>query len=152
MEVTAVRVVIGLGANVGDRRGNIDRALAMLAATEGVEVVAVSPIAETAPVGPPQDPYLNGAVLVRTTLSLRELLDAALAIEQSLGRVRGERWGPRTLDLDLLWSDGPPVNEPGLVVPHPELMNRTFALGPLLAVLPDASDDLWQALLALHLR
>ncbi len=150
--MTRTRVVIGLGANMGDRRGNIDRAIAMLAATEGVEVLAVSPIAETAPVGPPQDPYLNGAVLVRTTLSLRALLDAALAIEQSLGRVRGERWGPRTLDLDLLWSDGPAVNEPGLVVPHPELMNRTFALGPLLAVLPDAPDDLWQALLALHLR
>lgn len=150
--MTATRVVIGLGANVGDRRANIDRAIAMLAETPGVELLAVSPIAETAPVGPPQDPYLNGAVLVRTTLSLRALLDASLDIERALGRVRGERWGPRTLDLDLLWSDGSPVNEPGLVVPHPELMNRAFALGPLLAVLPDAPDALWEALLALHLR
>lgn len=151
--MTTQRVVIGLGANVGDRRGNIDGAIAALRMTSGVHVLRVSSVQETAPVGPPQDPYLNAAVLVETTLSLRALLDEALRIEAGLGRVRGEqRWGPRTVDLDLLWSDGPPVSEPGLTVPHPELLNRSFALAPLLEVLDDAPAVLRDALAKLNLR
>jgi 2-amino-4-hydroxy-6-hydroxymethyldihydropteridine diphosphokinase len=128
------RSFVGLGSNLGDPREQIGRALDLLAAEQGVEVVAVSALRETDPVGYEDQPrFLNGAVELRTSLSARELLERLLGIERRLGRVRGEgpRFGPRTIDLDLLLHGDEIVAEPGLVVPHPRLHERRFALEPL---------------------
>jgi 2-amino-4-hydroxy-6-hydroxymethyldihydropteridine diphosphokinase len=137
------RIVIGLGSNLGDRLGTITTAVDQLRTHRGVHVLKRSPLYETpAAGGPPQGDYLNGAVLIVTAEPARGILDWLLAIERSLGRVRpdAERWGPRTIDLDLLWIEGEAVAEPGLEVPHPRLAERTFALRPLLDVAPDAVD------------
>ncbi len=100
-------------------------------------VTAVSEIRETEPVGPvEQGPFLNGAVRIETDLGPRELLERLLAVEQRLGRVREERWGPRTIDLDLLLYGDLVVDEPGLTVPHPRLHERRFALEPLADLAP----------------
>lgn len=100
-----------------------------------------SQLYETAPVGgPAQGDYINAALLVHTAWSARCLLEVALEIELLHGRVRGERNGPRTLDIDLLWVEGEVVDEPSLTVPHPRLLERAFALIPLLEVAPDACD------------
>lgn len=119
-------------------------AVRRVGALEGVEVVARSHVYETAPVGgPPQPPYLNAAIAVTCMLSPARLLTALLRIEVALGRVRGGgevRFGPRTIDLDVLWIDGLVVDEPGLTVPHPRLTARAFAVVPLLDVAPDAAD------------
>ena len=126
------RAYVGLGANLGDRQEFLDRAVALLAATDGVQLLAVSELLETDPVGLVDQPrFLNGAAAVETTLSARELLEVLLGIERTLGRVRGERWGPRTIDLDLLLYGDTVVDEPGLEVPHPRLHERRFALEPL---------------------
>ena len=128
------RSFVGLGANLDDPGGSIARAVDLLGAEDGVEVVAVSTLRETDPVGYADQPrFLNGALELRTTLSARELLDRLLAIERSLGRVRGEgpRFGPRQIDLDLLLYGGQVIDEPGLQVPHPRLHERRFALEPL---------------------
>ena len=132
------RAYIGLGANLGDRDATLERATTLLKAVEGVEVIAVSEFRETDPVGVIDQPrFLNGAAAVETTLSTRELLDALLGIERALGRVRGERWGPRTVDLDLLLFGDEIVDAPGLRVPHPRLHERRFALGPLAELDPE---------------
>jgi 2-amino-4-hydroxy-6-hydroxymethyldihydropteridine diphosphokinase len=127
------RAYVGLGANLGDREATLRRAVELLAGVEGVEVVAVSELRETEPVGVVDQPaFLNGAVAVETSLSPRELLDSLLRVELQLGRVRdGTRWGPRTVDLDLLVYGDEVVDEPGLRVPHPRLHERRFALEPL---------------------
>ena len=127
------RAYIGLGANVGPREETLRRAVALLAGEEGVEVVGVSTLQETEPVGVVDQPrFLNGAMAVETTLSARELLDVLLRTERTLGRVRdGTRWGPRTVDLDLLVYADEVVDEPGLRVPHPRLQERRFVLEPL---------------------
>ena len=126
------RAYVGLGANLGPREVTLLRAVDLLGAAEGVELVAVSQLRETEPVGPvEQPPFLNGAVAVETTLAPRELLELLLGVERSLGRVRSERWGPRTIDLDLLLYGGETLDEPGLEVPHPRLHERRFALEPL---------------------
>jgi 2-amino-4-hydroxy-6-hydroxymethyldihydropteridine diphosphokinase len=124
---------VGLGANLGDREANLRAAVDGLAAVEGIEVVAVSSFRDTAPVGYVDQPrFLNGAVAVETTLSPRELLDALFAVERTLGRTRdGPRYGPRTIDLDLLLFGDEAVDEPGLRVPHPRLHERAFVLEPL---------------------
>jgi 2-amino-4-hydroxy-6-hydroxymethyldihydropteridine diphosphokinase len=127
------RVYIGLGANLGDRETTIRAALAALDEEDGIELVAVSTLRETKPVGVgPQPLFLNGAAELETTLSARELLDRLLTIEQRFGRVRvpGEH-GPRTLDLDLLLYGDEQIDEPGLTVPHPRLHERAFVLEPL---------------------
>jgi 2-amino-4-hydroxy-6-hydroxymethyldihydropteridine diphosphokinase len=94
---------VGIGSNLGDRETNLRRAIELLSAEEGIDVVGVSEIRETEPVGPvEQGPFLNGAVQVETSLPPGELLERLLAVESRLGRVRAERWGPRTIDLDLL--------------------------------------------------
>ena len=130
------RAYVGVGANLGDRRATIRAALAALP-----EVIAVSELRETAPVGVvDQPPFLNGAAALETELSPRELLDLLLAVERRLGRERRERrerWGPRTIDLDLLLYGDEAVDEPGLTVPHPRLHERRFALEPLLDLDPD---------------
>ncbi len=127
------RAYIGLGANLGDRDATIRAALAALGEEDGIEVVAVSTLRETDPVGVgPQPVFLNGAAELETTLSARELLDRLLATELRFGRVRvpGEH-GPRTLDLDLLLYGDEQIDEPGLTVPHPRLRERAFVLEPL---------------------
>ena len=132
------RAYVGLGANLGPREVTLLRAADLLAAADGVEVVAVSQLRETEPVGlVEQPPFLNGAVAIDTSLTPRALLDLLLEIERSLGRVRGERWGPRTIDLDLLAYGDERVDEEGLHVPHPRLHERRFALEPLAELDPE---------------
>jgi 2-amino-4-hydroxy-6-hydroxymethyldihydropteridine diphosphokinase len=129
---------VGLGANVGPREVTLLRAVDLLAEADGVEVLAVSQLRETDPVGIVDQPrFLNGAARIDTSLSPRALLELLLRIEQSLGRVREERWGPRTVDLDLLVYGGLTVDEPGLRVPHPRLHERRFALEPLAELDPE---------------
>jgi 2-amino-4-hydroxy-6-hydroxymethyldihydropteridine diphosphokinase len=118
---------VGLGSNLGDREATIRRAIAALPG-----VIAVSELRETDPVGVTEQPaFLNGAVALETELSPGELLASLLAVERELGRERRERWGPRTIDLDLLLYGTETVDEPGLTVPHPSLHERRFALEPL---------------------
>ena len=124
---------VGLGSNLGDREATI---LASVAALRGV--VAVSTLRETEPVGVTEQPaFLNGAVALETELEPRELLNHLLAVERELGRERRERWGPRTIDLDLLLYGTEIVKEPGLTVPHPHLHERRFALEPLAELDPE---------------
>ena len=129
-----VRAYIGLGSNLGDREATILAAVERLAEEPGIEVEGVSTLRETDPVGPVLDQprFLNGAVVVETTLAPRRLLDTLLAIEAELGRTRmGPPGGPRTLDLDLLLYGDERIDEPGLEVPHPRLHEREFVLEPL---------------------
>ena len=129
---------VGLGANLGSREAMLRRAVELLGEADGVEVLAVSQLRETEPVGVFDQPlFLNGAVAVETTRTPRQLLDLLLEIERSLGRVREKRWGPRTVDLDLLVYGDEVVDEPGLRVPHPRLHERRFALAPLAELDPD---------------
>jgi 2-amino-4-hydroxy-6-hydroxymethyldihydropteridine diphosphokinase len=124
---------VGLGANLGHREATIRAAVEALGAEEGVEIVALSTLRETEPVGVGEQPlFLNGVVALATALSARELLDRLLEIEQRFGRVRtpGEH-GPRTLDLDLLLYGDDAIDEPGLTLPHPRLHERRFVLEPL---------------------
>ncbi|MHC4931536.1 MAG: 2-amino-4-hydroxy-6-hydroxymethyldihydropteridine diphosphokinase [Planctomycetota bacterium] len=127
---------LGLGSNLGDRRGHIERALRTLA--DRVKVVAVSRLIETAPEGgPEQGPYLNGAAVVETELGARGLLELAQELERAAGRVRTVRWGQRTLDVDLLLYGDAIIDEPGLTVPHPRMCERLFVLEPLAEIAPD---------------
>jgi 2-amino-4-hydroxy-6-hydroxymethyldihydropteridine diphosphokinase len=129
-----MKAYVGLGANLGDREATIRRAVERLAEEPGIEVLAVSSLRETDPVGYLDQPrFLNGAVALETELAPRDLLERLLAIELELGRKRGEgpRFGPRSIDLDLLLYGGEVVDEPGLNVPHPRLAERRFALEPL---------------------
>ena len=129
---------VGLGANVGPREVTLLRAVDLLAEADDVEVLAVSQLRETEPVGVLDQPsFLNGAVRVETSLAPRVLLELLLGIERSLGRVRAERWGPRSVDLDLLVYGDETVDEPGLRIPHPRLPERRFALEPLAELDPD---------------
>jgi 2-amino-4-hydroxy-6-hydroxymethyldihydropteridine diphosphokinase len=126
------RAYLGLGSNVGNRLAHLQGALDGLASTPEVTVVAVSPVYETTPVGgPPQDDYLNAVVALDTELGPRALLDLAHMLEARAQRVRAERWGPRTLDVDVLIVGDAHVDEPDLVVPHPRLRERAFVLVPL---------------------
>lgn len=133
------RAYIGLGANLGPREVTLLRAADLLAAEAGIEMLEISQLRETDPMGDVEQPsFLNGAVAVETTLSPRELLNVLLRVERELGRVRdGERWGPRTIDLDLLLYGDEIVDEDGLRVPHPRLHERRFALEPLVDLEPE---------------
>ena len=122
---------LALGANLGERLEQLREAVRLLAATDGVDIVRSSRVFETEPVGPPQPAYLNAVIEVRTTLEPRELLEAVQAVEHELGRVRSERWGPRTIDVDILTFDDRTVDEPGLEIPHPRMHARGFVLVPL---------------------
>jgi len=134
-----VRAFVALGSNLGDRRALLDFALAQLRASAGIGVLAVSPVYETDPVGgPPQGAYLNAVVALCTSLAPRALLERLLAIEALAGRERSAvRDAPRRLDLDLLLYGDLALAEPGLVVPHPRLPERAFALVPLADLAPD---------------
>lgn len=135
------RAFLGLGSNLGDRRAYLRDAVAALP-----DVVAVSPVYETAPVGGPDDqgPYLNVVVELDTQLSARELLDVCREREQAAQRVRVVRWGPRTLDVDVLWIDGVTVAEPDLIVPHPRMFERAFVLMPLRDLAPELVPAGWR--------
>jgi 2-amino-4-hydroxy-6-hydroxymethyldihydropteridine diphosphokinase len=127
------RAFLGLGSNLGDRRATLAEAVRALP-----DVVAVSPVYETDPVGgPEQGPFLNIVVELDTRRSARELLEEAAVREAAADRVREVRWGPRTLDVDVLWMEGVEVDEADLVVPHPRMAERRFVLAPLRDLAPD---------------
>lgn len=130
--------MIGLGANLGDCRATLRAAVEALGQVGTVR--AVSSLYETEPVGPPQPSFFNAAVLLESVLTPNQLLEQLLGIERLHGRERRERWGPRTLDLDILHSPDLVLTEPALTLPHPELTKRAFALVPLLDVFPTAVD------------
>ena len=121
------RAYVALGSNLGDRAGHLAAGRAALAALPRTRVVAESRVEETAPLAGMQQPaYLNQMVLLETALEPRALLAACQAIERSRGRVRGERWGARTLDLDIVRYGHRRIADPDLIIPHPELSNRDF--------------------------
>jgi 2-amino-4-hydroxy-6-hydroxymethyldihydropteridine diphosphokinase len=133
-----VRAFLGLGANIGDRLANLQRATKLLRDRPGLTVVASSRVYETDPVGgPPQPDYLNAVLEVRTVLPAHDLLQACLEVERAMGRERTERWGPRIIDIDVLTYGRDEVDEPGLVIPHPRLHERGFVLLPLLELEAD---------------
>jgi len=133
-----VTAYIALGANLGDRRGNIEAALARLGEEAGVRVRKVSKLMENPAVGGPagSPAFLNAVAEVETSLSAEGLLGVLLSVEQSLGRVREEKWGPRAIDLDLVLYGDEVIQEPGLTVPHPLMHERRFVLGPLAEIAP----------------
>ena len=136
--MTPRRAFIGLGSNLGDRRAHLSAAVEALE-QQGHDVVAVSPLYETAPVGGPEDqgPYLNVVVELATSDGPRQLLERCRQLEAAAHRVRTVRWGPRTLDADVLWVDGQQVDEEDLTVPHPRMWERRFVLAPLADLAPD---------------
>jgi 2-amino-4-hydroxy-6-hydroxymethyldihydropteridine diphosphokinase len=132
------RAYLGLGSNLGDRLAHLQDGLDALGATDRIEVLAVSDVYETAPVGgPDQDDFLNAVVEIETDLAPRALLAVALHVESLEARVRTVRWGPRTLDVDVLLYGDERVDEPDLQVPHPRIAERGFVLAPLHDVAPD---------------
>ncbi|MFN8177327.1 MAG: 2-amino-4-hydroxy-6-hydroxymethyldihydropteridine diphosphokinase [bacterium] len=129
---------VALGANLGEPAGAFRGALASLAAQDGIDVVAVSSLWRSAPWGREDQPeFLNGVALLSTSLSPRALLDVLLREEERAGRVRDVRWGPRPLDLDLLFHGTAMLERPDLTLPHPRLAERSFVLEPLAEVAPD---------------
>jgi 2-amino-4-hydroxy-6-hydroxymethyldihydropteridine diphosphokinase len=134
------RAFLALGSNLGDRRAYLREAVAALP-----DVVAVSQLYETAPVGGPdnQGPYLNLVVELDTERTPRELLEVCREREAAAERVRVVRWGPRTLDVDVLWVDGDTVDEPDLIVPHPRMFERAFVLMPLRDLAPELVPADW---------
>jgi 2-amino-4-hydroxy-6-hydroxymethyldihydropteridine diphosphokinase len=138
-EIKPVVAYIGLGANLGDPRRQVAEALARLATAEEVEVVKVSSFYLNPPLGPPEQPwYVNAVAQVRTRLTPEELLRVLHRVEQELGRVRRERWGPRVIDLDLLLYNGVILQDPEVWLPHPEMHRRAFVLAPLAEIAPEA--------------
>jgi len=137
-------VYLGLGSNLGDRRGNLEKALAALRRHPAIRVLAVSSFVETAPVGGPpgQGAYLNGAARIKTDLGPAALLEELKRLERSVGRREGPRWGPRTLDLDILLYGDTVLETPDLVIPHPRLGERRFVLEPLAEIAPDVRDPI----------
>ncbi len=131
---------VGLGANLGRREQTLRAALEALDGRNGVRVVRASSTIETDPVGGPpgQPPYLNAAAELRTTLAPEPLLRALQAVEDAFGRTREVRWGPRTLDLDLLLYGDRVIETPALTVPHPRMHERRFVLEPLCEIAPEA--------------
>jgi 2-amino-4-hydroxy-6-hydroxymethyldihydropteridine diphosphokinase len=140
-----MRVFLGLGSNQGDRRRYLAEAVESLPG-----VVAVSPVYETEPMGGPpgQDPYLNVVVELDTDLSPRELLSLCHRLEAAAGRVRSERWGPRTLDVDILLFGDLRINEEDLVIPHPRLRDRRFVMAPLADLAPELAGEGWKSQLS----
>ena len=131
------RAYLALGSNLGDRVANLQFAVDALGAADRVEVIDVSRVYETEPVGgPPQDAYLNAVVAIETALDPHALLALGQRVERDAHRVRTERWGPRTLDVDLLLYDEVHLDEPDLTVPHPRMWERGFVLAPLRDVAP----------------
>jgi len=133
-----MRAYLGIGSNIGDMAQMLDRAVAGLAATPGIVVVARSADYRTPPWGKTDQPwFLNGAVAVDTDLDPHGLLDACLSVEFKLGRLRAERWGPRVIDIDVLAYEGAAVDDERLVLPHRHVRERAFVLMPLAEIAPD---------------
>lgn len=132
------RAFLSMGSNLGDRRRLLSEAVDSL----GPAVTAVSPVYETDPVGgPDQDRFLNLVVELHTSSGPHELLAVCHRLESAAGRVRRERWGPRTLDVDIVWIDGVTLDEPDLQIPHPRMRDRRFVLRPLADLAPDLVPD-----------
>lgn len=136
------QAAIALGANLGDCRATLEGALAALDASPGVRLLARSRWYRSAPVGPPQPDYLNGCALLAVALEPEALLERLLATERRYGRARGERWGPRSLDLDLLLMGDRRLSTPQLTLPHPRLQERAFVLVPLAEIAPTWIDPI----------
>ena len=133
------RAVLALGSNLGDRRQNLQGAVDRLFAAPGLGFRAVSPVYETRPVGGPDQPdYLNAVIAVQTALPARAILDRARRVEDALGRAREVRWGPRTLDVDLIVVGDETSDDPELTLPHPRAYERAFVLAPWHDIEPDA--------------
>jgi 2-amino-4-hydroxy-6-hydroxymethyldihydropteridine diphosphokinase len=131
------RALLSLGSNLGDRRAHLRQAVESLP-----DLVAVSPVYETDPVGgPAQGPYLNLVAELATAIEPRELLGICHRIEANAERVREERWGPRTLDIDIIWIDGVTMDDPQLTIPHPRWRERRFVLAPLRDLAPDLATE-----------
>lgn len=131
------RCAIALGGNIGDSRAILERAMVIVAQTSGISLKAQSRWYKTAPVGPPQPDYINGCALLDVALTPQELLAVILDVEKQFGRVRQERWGPRTLDIDLILFDDIIMETPKLEIPHPRMRERAFVLVPLAEIAPD---------------
>lgn len=132
------RGFLGLGSNLGDKRAQLEAALAALDRGPALEVRRVARFYRTAPLGPvKQDWFLNTVAEIATDLPPRALLERCQAVERSFGRVRHEHWGPRTIDIDLLWLESGDVTEPDLVLPHPGMHRRSFVLAPLGELAPE---------------
>lgn len=131
------KVFIALGSNLGDKKDNINEAIKRIN-DKGIKILKVSSIIETEPYGyKDQDKFLNAVCLVETDLSPHELLNVLLEIEREMGRVRTIKWGPRVIDLDIIFYDDLIINEANLIIPHPDAHNRTFVMGPLSEIEPD---------------
>ena len=131
---------IALGRNLGDSLTILEDALKTLAQTPGIALESSSSWYQTAPIGPPQPDYLNGCALLKVQLTPEQLLAALLEVEKQFGRVRTQRWGPRSLDLDLLLFDRVVLETPKLQIPHPRMRERAFVLVPLAEIAPDWID------------
>jgi 2-amino-4-hydroxy-6-hydroxymethyldihydropteridine diphosphokinase len=133
------RVVLALGSNLGERRENLQGALDALFDAPGLDFRAVSPVYETRPVGGPEQPdYLNAVVTADTAIPARTILDRAHGVEEALQRVREVRWGPRTIDVDLIVVGDEISDDPELILPHPRAHERAFVLAPWHDIDPDA--------------
>jgi 2-amino-4-hydroxy-6-hydroxymethyldihydropteridine diphosphokinase len=132
-----VRSALALGSNIGDSVATLEAATQALTAIPGIELEAKSSWYRTKAVGPPQPDYINACIILQVKMSPQELLDTLLAIEQKFGRVRRERWGARSLDLDILLYDDLILDTPNLQIPHPRMHERAFVLVPLLEIAPD---------------
>lgn len=133
------RTVIAMGSNIGDRLDYLQGGLDGLFDTPRITFLAVSPVYETTPVGGPEQPdYLNAVVIAETSMPAQAVLERCLSLEDAYGRVRDERWGPRTLDLDLIIYGDEVSNSPGLTLPHPRAHERAFVLAPWLDADPQA--------------
>lgn len=133
-----IEAYLGLGSNLGDRSGFLKSAVEMLGQLDRVSVLSLSSIYRTQPVGPiSQENYFNAVVHIETTLNPKELLNVSLRIEKECGRIRGERWGPRTLDIDILTYGDLEIRDDNLSIPHPLMMERAFVLVPLIEISPN---------------
>ncbi|API78541.1 2-amino-4-hydroxy-6-hydroxymethyldihydropteridine diphosphokinase [Staphylococcus argenteus] len=138
-----IQAYLGLGSNIGDRENQLNEAIKMLNEYDGIDVLKVSSIYETAPVGYTEQPnFLNLCIGIETTLSVSELLERCLDVEARLHRVRKERWGPRTIDVDILLYGNEITELPNLSVPHPRMNERAFVLIPLNDIATDVIEPL----------
>lgn len=138
MSSDLTHAALGIGGNLGDTQQNLINVISNLAHQLDVEVLSVSKLYKTPPWGKTDQPaFLNACLLVETSLTARQLLDKCLDIEQKLGRVRAERWGPRQVDIDILYFGDEVIVEEGLEVPHPRMTDRAFVMQPLSDIAPD---------------
>ncbi|ELR99569.1 2-amino-4-hydroxy-6-hydroxymethyldihydropteridine pyrophosphokinase [Gloeocapsa sp. PCC 73106] len=142
-------VAIALGSNLGESISILENALVELNHTPGITLVSRSSWYQTKPIGPPQPDYINGCALLDVELTPKALLDTLLNIEAKAGRIRREKWGPRTLDLDLLLYGNLILNTPTLEIPHPRMKERAFVLVPLAEIAPDWLEPVSQKAIAL---